>query len=163
MQSIFELAITGYKTRALPLDHGVLLPNRMLSYMSIYCLCCIFKFCLSFHFSFDNLTKIEKMSFKKSPSWFFTFVHCLELHLYNWYSLYGQNSRKYKLHQPLSFEQCEQLVWPTKEEQRYTEARKDSPGKQKFDGLCLISLEPLVLQISYIPHWKALISSSLEL
>ena len=45
----------------------------------------------------------------------------------------------------------------------YTGARKDPPGKQKFDGLSPISLEPLVLQISCIPHWKALISSSLEL
>ena len=45
----------------------------------------------------------------------------------------------------------------------YTDTRKYWPGKQKFDGLCPITLEPLVLQISYIPHWKALISSSLEL
>ena len=41
----------------------------------------------------------------------------------------------------------------------YTGARKDPPGKQKFDRLCPIFLEPLVLQISYIPHWKAVISS----
>ena len=44
----------------------------------------------------------------------------------------------------------------------YTGARKDPTSKQKFDGLCPISLEPLVLQISYIPHWKALIFSFLE-
>ena len=42
----------------------------------------------------------------------------------------------------------------------YTDTRKYWPGKQKFDGLCPITLEPLVLQISYIPHWKALIFSS---
>ena len=45
---------------------------------------------------------------------------------------------------------------------RYTGANKDSPCKQKFGGLCPITLEPLVLQISYIPHWKALIFSFLE-
>ena len=44
----------------------------------------------------------------------------------------------------------------------YTGANKDPPGKQKFGGLCPITLEPLVLQISYIPHWKALIFSFLE-
>ena len=50
----------------------------------------------------------------------------------------------------------------SKGHQSYTGARKDPTSKQKFDGLCPISLEPLVLQISYIPHWKALIFSFLE-
>ena len=44
----------------------------------------------------------------------------------------------------------------------YTHTRKYPPGKQKFGGLCPITLEPLVLEISYIPHWKALIFSFLE-
>ena len=45
---------------------------------------------------------------------------------------------------------------------RYTGARKDPPSKQNFDGLCPISLEPLVVQKSYVPHWKALLFSQYE-
>ena len=44
----------------------------------------------------------------------------------------------------------------------YTHTRKYPPGKQKFDELCPITLEPIVLQLSYIPHWKALIFSYKE-
>ena len=44
----------------------------------------------------------------------------------------------------------------------YTGTRNYPHGKQKFDGLCKISPKVIVLQKSYIPHWKALILSFLE-
>ena len=52
------------------------------------------------------------------------------------------------------------------EETQYSQTRKYPPDRDifdaKFDGFSLFSLEPLVLQISYIYHWKGLIYSSYE-
>ena len=42
-------------------------------------------------------------------------------------------------------------------------AQNKRDGQQKFDGFCHFLPEPLILQISYVPHFKALTFSSLEL
>ena len=44
----------------------------------------------------------------------------------------------------------------------YTPTKKYSASKQKFDGFCQIFPKVIVLQKSYIPHWKALIFSFLD-
>ena len=44
----------------------------------------------------------------------------------------------------------------------YTPTKKYPASKQKFDGFCQIFPKVIVLQKSYIPHWKALIFSFLD-
>ena len=45
---------------------------------------------------------------------------------------------------------------------RYTPTKKYPGSKQKFDGFCPITQEPVVVQKRYIPHLKALILSFYE-
>ena len=44
----------------------------------------------------------------------------------------------------------------------YTPTKKYPGSKQKFDGFCSITQEPVVVQKRYIPHLKALILSFYE-
>ena len=94
-QEISNLQSSDPKTKAIPLDHGV--PCCMTTKI-----CWIFKKSLLIsYFWGSNLSKILKMKFQKTPSWIFTFFHCLMLYLCIRYSLYGQNPRKYKLYDSL--------------------------------------------------------------